>query len=699
MKKPIMPLLFAATLLIAGTMLAGLMSAAGLSTARRAAAGASASRQTEAAAAKESEAMPTDAEIRQMLVERIDTMHRGVGIVVGIIGPEGRRIIAYGNTDKGGEPVNGETIFEIGSVSKVFTSLLLTDMVQRGEVTLDDPVAKYLPATVKVPERNGKQITLVDLATHTSGLPRMPTNFAPKDMSNPYIDYSDEQLYEFLSGYQLTRDIGSRFEYSNLGMGLLGFALARRAGTDYETLVRTRICDPLGMSNTRIMLTPEMKARYAAGHDAELKSAASWFNSPATVGAGALRSDANDMLTFLGANLGYVKTPLAPAMGAMLVVRRPTIVPNMESALGWQVTTTHGKEIVWKNGGTAGYRAFIGFDPKSRVGVVALSNAGTPEGVDDIGLHLLDAQVPVMRPHKEVKIDPKIFDGYVGAYQLRPGFILRVSRDGDHFITQATGQGQVEIFPESEKEFFAKVVDAQITFVTDEKGRATALILHQNGAEIRAERVEGAAAAAAPPEHKQVAVDPKILENYVGTYQLAPSFAITITRDGEHLFEQATAQPKFEIFPESEKGFFLKVVDAQITFVTDDKGRATAMILHQNGMDHRGERVDAAGEGATGAGAVAGERKQVSVDPKIYDGYVGTYPLTPNFAITITRDGEHLYEQATGQDKFEIFPQSEKDFLLKVVDAQITFVTDDKGRATELILHQNGMDQHAKRSE
>jgi serine-type D-Ala-D-Ala carboxypeptidase/endopeptidase len=687
------------TLLIAGTTLAGMISAAGLSTARgaaarRAAAGASGSRQAGAAAAKESEAMATDAEIHQMLVERIDTLHRGVGIVVGVIEPGGqRRIISYGSVDKGGAPVNGETIFEIGSVSKVFTSLLLADMVQRGEVRLDDPVAKYLPATVKMPERGGKQITLVDLATHTSGLPRMPNNFTPKDMKNPYADYSDEQLYAFLSGYQLTRDIGSKYEYSNLGGGLLGFALARRAGMNYETLVRTRICDPLGMNTTRITLTPEMKARLAVGHDMELNTTANWDLPEAFAGAGALRSDADDMLTFVAANLGYVKTPLASAMAAMLTVRRPTGIPDLEIALGWHIATADDKEIVWHNGGTGGYRSFIGFDPKSRVGVVALSSASTPEGVDDIGRHLLDAKFQMMRPHTEVKIDPKIFDGYVGTYQLKPDFLFRVSRDGDHFITQATGQGQVEIFPESEKEFFAKVVDAQITFVTDDKGHATALILHQNGMNVRAERVEGAAAAAAPPEHKQVAVDPKILENYVGTYQLAPSFTITITRDGEQMFEQATAQPKFEIFPESEKGFFLKVVDAQITFVTDDKGRATGMILHQHGVDHRAERIENV------AGPGIGEHKQVSVDPKIYDGYVGTYPLTPAFAITITRDGDHLYAHATGQAKFEIYPQSEKDFFLKVVDAQITFVTDDKGRATQLILHQNGMDQHAKRSE
>src|SRR5215470_2283012 len=201
------------------------------------------------ASAQSASPVPSDDEIRKILVDRIDVRHQSVGIVVGVISPEGRRIVAYGQLEKGDpRPLNGDTLFEIGSTTKVFTSLLLADMVQRGEVKLDDPVSKYLPPDVKVPERNGRAITLVDLATHTSGLPRMPSNFAPKDPGNPYADYTLDQLYRFLSSYQLTRDIGSQYAYSNMGAALLGNALARGAGTDYEALVRSRICDPLGMS-------------------------------------------------------------------------------------------------------------------------------------------------------------------------------------------------------------------------------------------------------------------------------------------------------------------------------------------------------------------------------------------------------------------------------------------------------------------
>jgi serine-type D-Ala-D-Ala carboxypeptidase/endopeptidase len=435
----------------------------------------------------------SDAEIRKILVQRIDDFHQSVGIVVGVVDRSGRRIITYGVLDKGDtRPLNGDTIFEIGSVSKVFTSLLLSDMVQDGEVALTDPVQKYLPATVTMPKRGDLDITLQDLATHTSGLPRLPSNLTPKDPSNPYADYTVDQLYNFLSNYKLTRDIGSQYEYSNLGGGLLGHVLARRAGMSYEALLTSRICNPLGMNSTEITVPPDMKARFAIGHDAQMKAVPYW-DIPTLAGAGGIRSSANDLLTFLAANLGYQKSPLAPDMAAMLTVRRPTGNPGLEIALGWHVFTLNGGEIVWHNGGTGGFRSFIGYSPKSRTGVVVLSNAQTAKGVDDIGTHLLDPSAPLFSPpkeDKEVHVDPKLFDGYTGQYPLAAAFVITITREGDHLFEQATGQPKFEIFPEGDRDFFLKVVNAQITFEVDSQDRATALVLHQNGMNQRAPKTQ-----------------------------------------------------------------------------------------------------------------------------------------------------------------------------------------------------------------
>jgi serine-type D-Ala-D-Ala carboxypeptidase/endopeptidase len=246
-------------------------------------------------------------------------------------------------------------VFEIGSITKVFTSLLLADAVGRREVSLSDPIAKYLPADVRVPERGGRTIMLQDLATHTSGLPRLPDNMKPRDAANPYADYSAAKLYEFISTYQLTRDVGAQYEYSNIGAGLLGYLLAARAGMDYEALVRARITGPLGMRRTAIALSPEMKAHMAVGHSPLLEPVSNW-DLPTLAGAGALRSTANDLLTFLAAALGYADTPLASALAAMTAVRRPTGTQGLEIALGWHVLTGAEREIVWHNGGTGGLR-------------------------------------------------------------------------------------------------------------------------------------------------------------------------------------------------------------------------------------------------------------------------------------------------------------------------------------------------------
>ena len=326
-------------------------------------------------------------------------------MVVGAIDPRGRRVVAHGKLEAGDpRQLDGDTLFEIGSVTKVFTALLLADMVARGEVALGDPVGKLLSAEVKVPERGGRAITLLDLATHTSALPRMPANFAPKDPWDPYADYSIAQLNDFLSTHALTRDIGTQYEYSNLGVGLLGLALARRAGMDYETLVRTRIAEPLAMASTRITLSPALQARLAVGHDGELTKVASWHLSEAFVGAGALRSSANDLLVFLAANLGYASTPLAPAMADMLKVRRPIGGGSHEMALGWHVLKRANMEIVWHNGQTGGYHSYVGYDAKTRTGVVVLSNSSSD--IDDIGMHLLDASLPLKKQRKEITVDP-----------------------------------------------------------------------------------------------------------------------------------------------------------------------------------------------------------------------------------------------------------------------------------------------------
>jgi serine-type D-Ala-D-Ala carboxypeptidase/endopeptidase len=434
-----------------------------------------------------------EAVVKQILQQRIAADKKGVGIAVGILNEKGIKLINYGKMNvKESREVTADSFFEIGSITKVFTGILLADMVARGEVKLDDPISLYLPKSVKVPSRNGREITLLDLATHTSGLPRMPTNFKPKDPKNPFADYSEPQLYEFLSGYTLPRDIGSKYEYSNVGMGLLGHLLALKAKTDYETLVLNRIGKPLKLNDTRITLSAEQKARLASGHNAEFQPVPNW-DLDVLAGAGALRSTVNDMLKFLAANLGLVKTELLPVLQKSHEVPKLTHPQSTEVALGWHISKRFGTEIIWHNGGTAGYRTFIGFAPAKRAAVVVLSNANS--GQDDIGLHILESQYALqkfapVKPRPEIAVAAEVLQTYVGEYQLAPNFSINVTREGDKLFAQATDQPRFQLFAESPDHFFLKAVDAQIRFVKDDKGQVTQLILLQGGQTIPGKKVK-----------------------------------------------------------------------------------------------------------------------------------------------------------------------------------------------------------------
>ncbi len=441
--------------------------------------------------------MLADAEIRDILTDRIDIQGRGLGMVVGVVATGGRRLICQGLRDYGDpRPVDGDTVFEIGSITKVFTSLLLADMVERGEVALTDPLAHYLPAGVKVPERNGRKITLIDLATHTSGLPSRPSDFPPLD--DPAVaSYSVEQLYRFLSERELQQDIGLHWAYSDLGQALLGHALAHRAGMAYEALIRERITRPLGMDSTTITVSPQMESRLAVGHDAEMKPVPN-LEMPALVGAGALRSSANDLLTFVAASMGALESTLAPAMSKMLETRRPMAgldgdQGKLVQAIGWWAVGQGGDLVVFHDGVCPGFTASVAFDPKIRFGVVVLSNTGASVG--DIARHLMRPSLPladarVAGVRREIAVGPELFDRYAGLYQPEPGVVMNVVREGDLLMMQLPmGGPKVRLRPESERSFFSTEIDFQVTFQTNGEERATRLTFRWMGqAEEGAER-------------------------------------------------------------------------------------------------------------------------------------------------------------------------------------------------------------------
>jgi serine-type D-Ala-D-Ala carboxypeptidase/endopeptidase len=428
--------------------------------------------------------------IRALLAEHVDIGRDSVGYVALVRDADGPRLVAYGRAGGGkSRKLDGDTLFEIGSITKVFTALLLMDMVVNGAVALTDPVAKYLPPEGRPKAFDGKPITLLDLVTYTSGLPRMPPNMPPRVKTNPYTDYTVQQLYTFLHDYTPRYYPGSHYEYANLGFGLLGHVLSLRAGRSYEELVVSRICNPLGLNDTRITLTPSMWERLAQGHNTSLYPVANWDFSSAFAGAGALRSTANDMLRFLDACQGRRKSGLTPAIARMLNVRRQTGEKDISAAAGWFVSTAFNDEMVTKSGETGGYSSFVGFSTRTGTAAVLLANTENWWTTVALGAHFINADVPLPKLHRQVPIDPKVLSAYVGRYSLTPRFVLTVTAQDGHLMVQATGQTGHEVFPESDTRFFYRVVDAQITFERAPGGTASALILHQNGSDRRAERL------------------------------------------------------------------------------------------------------------------------------------------------------------------------------------------------------------------
>ncbi len=420
-----------------------------------------------------------DDEVRNILRDRVDRARLGIGIVASQFDSGRQKIAAYGRSGASNDrPLDGDTVFEIGSITKVFTALLLTEMVARGEVALDDPVSKYLPGNVKMPARDGRQITFLDLATYSSGLPRIPDGI-PSIGPNPYAAYTVEQLYAFLSSHALRFDPGTHYEYANLGFGLLGHVLALRAGTSYEDLVMSRVCAPLGLQDTRISLTASMRERLAQGHFSNLEPASNW-DLPTLGGAGALRSTANDLLKFMKATcLTEAGAPLRPAIDLLLRTRRPTDIANMKVALGWFVASGNGDEIVWKDGMTGGYACYVGFSTRLRSGAVILSNSANT--TNDIGFHLTNAANKLAQYPPEVTVDPAVLATYQGVYQLAPGFALAIRAEGERLFVRATGQAEFELFAEAENRFFLRIVDAQGTFLRGKDGTVDRLLWHQGG--------------------------------------------------------------------------------------------------------------------------------------------------------------------------------------------------------------------------
>jgi len=435
----------------------------------------------------------------ESLSERIDVLVMPyidnqivVGMTVGVV-QDGKRIVqGFGQlSESNSQSPDGATIYEIASNTKTFTGILLADAVIRGKMQLDDPAEKYLPAGVTMPSKGEVPITLKHLATHASGLPRIPDNMPMKNVDDPYADYTLEQLQEFLSNYKLRRRPVTQIAYSNLGFGLLGWLLSREAGLSYEELLRDRLTGPLKMPDTVVELTPDMQSRFAKPHRAGGFTTGPW-NITTLAGLGGLHSTANDMLNYLQANLDPPEGELGKAIELAWQIHQPALSKTeFDMGLGWHIAKDGHTR--WHTGETGGFHSCMFIDRRSKSGVVVLANTATID-IDALGESVIRLLMGIVAKPREfeklVEVSPDAMKRYVGRYELVPDVIFTISIDDGKLLAGLTGQQTQRIFPRSETEWFYRVVKATLTFKLDANGQCKELELFQNDVRRIAKRID-----------------------------------------------------------------------------------------------------------------------------------------------------------------------------------------------------------------
>lgn len=413
------------------------------------------------------------------------------GIAIAMVNADGRTYYSYGRRSwqPDSPPADETTLYEIGSVTKTFTTALLAEMVSRGEVALATPVQSLLPAGVSMPSGGGAGITLLHLATHRSGLPANPTDLYDSNppLDNVFQNYTVENLHAWFARDPLPRQPGVAYEYSNVGIGLLGHALGLRAGMDYESLLVERILGPLGLDDTRATLQPGHLARLATGHSGVVVRPPFAMNSLGA--AGELRSTAADMATYLEHQMGLRANPLNAALATTQTYRAASDSPSYGLGLAWW--RWNFNDVVIQHGGdTLGFTAFVAWRPATKTGVVILCNARANADVAllQIGFNCLTSEVSVNTPTPPAPVAESVLRKYVGRYGPEGGgFTVKLERG--RLVLAYAGQPAFTLYPQSQILFRAPDVASSAVFGINASGGGELLRWTQGGATIPFERV------------------------------------------------------------------------------------------------------------------------------------------------------------------------------------------------------------------
>jgi D-alanyl-D-alanine-carboxypeptidase/D-alanyl-D-alanine-endopeptidase len=508
------------------------------------------------------------------LKARFENDRTGACVVAAVIeGAQVRRARFCANP-KAQRILTDDTVFEIGSVTKTMTAFLVADLIESGAWTLDDPIARHLPAGTVLPRQGERQITVRDLVTHTSGLPALPARMRPADPANPYGTLSEQTLLASLADVTLSRPIGSQAEYSNFGMMVLSLAVARAQGNDFEAALKRKLFDPLGMRSAHVVRAPA-GVILAQGHTPAAQATPAWTITPNLAGVGMVRASLNDMIRYAQAQSGAVETPLLKTM------QRTQQPLTQGFGMNWLVQAAQGRTLISHEGGTGGFSSLVSLEPAAKRAVVVLADTSLADlgGLSDVAAPLLGLNRPLGKPRVQQPIPESLRTAMQGDWELG-GLPMRIRSDSGKLMAQAQGQSAFELFYDSRGDFYPIVTSATLTPVLQD-GKVNTFRWVQGGGVVEGVRKGSREAPSATnPAWK----------DWAGEYQLAPSFSLRVFEEGGVLKIQGTGQPSIPAEVTGTDRIEVKAVGAVVEFSRNAQGAVVSATLRQAGQVIPGQK-------------------------------------------------------------------------------------------------------------
>lgn len=540
------------------------------------------------------------------------------GMSIGYLQGESWGIVHLGSAKPSGQRADNQTLYELGSISKLFTSTMLAESVIRGDIKLESDAQIENAAGIRLPSREGRSITWSDLATHRSGLPPLPANLTAETLKDPYRNYDSSKAAAALADLELTRKPGVAQEYSNFGMSVLGYLITQQAGTSYQEFLRERIAKPLGMSDCTVDLTSDQKKRFAIPHEAVGAPTLAWSFADMP-GAGGVRASMQDMMRFAKAQLNPPAGNLGEAIELAWKQHSAADATGPATGLGWMIAGDG--ETRWLNGGTGGSRSALFVNRRIKTAVVILCNTAVANEIDEMAAHFIQVAAGVAKPNEPVAKKPGTNDSDQDAPKVSP--FTSVGLNNEKVFVQYEGRIlqwlemdgiQVEDIIASAKEQFGKQWGkriredlVQVLWGMDHHPGETVQLRMQDvktGKEVlvaaakmttenrRAIRAESKALAGNPVVGDfNAPVDAKQRARLVGRYQLAPNFIFDVKDRNGHLMVGITNQPTQEVFAESPTRWSYRTIDATLEFNLGATGPAKSLVLHQNGHKQTATRI------------------------------------------------------------------------------------------------------------